>query len=91
MSAEILPIPAIPSGLREAAARATLIPFVGAGVSRLAGCPGWSELADGALQWFVDLDKFTYAQLDQIRHLVDCAINSMSNSGALSARALLCG
>ena len=69
MSAEILPIPAIPSGLREAAARATLIPFVGAGVSRLAGCPGWSELADGALQWFVDLDKFTYAQLDQIRHL----------------------
>ena len=23
--------------------------------------------------------------------LVDCAINSMSNSGALSARALLCG
>ena len=63
MSAEILPIPAIPSGLREAAARATLIPFVGAGVSRLAGCPGWSEFADGALQWFVDLDKFTYAQL----------------------------
>ena len=69
MSAEILPIPAIPSGLREAATRATLIPFVGAGASRLAGCPGWSELADGALQWFVDLDRLTYAQLDQIRHL----------------------
>ena len=69
MSADIPPIPAIPPGLREAAPRATLIPFVGAGASRLAGCPEWSELADGALQCFVDLGKFTYSQLDQIRHL----------------------
>lgn len=54
MSADILPLPHIPDGLREAAQRGTLIPFVGAGASRIAGCPGWSEFADGALRHFVD-------------------------------------
>ncbi len=36
MSEDILPIPPIPSGLREAAQRGTLIPFIGAGA--------WGEL-----------------------------------------------
>ena len=34
---------------------------------------------------------YIFARLPRYRRLVDCAINSMSNSGALSARALLCG
>ena len=42
---EEIPLP-IPSGLRGAAQRGTLIPFVGAGASRLAGCTGWVDLAD---------------------------------------------
>jgi len=54
MADEISPIPPIPEGLREAAQRGTLIPFVGAGASKLAGCPGWNEFADGALSFFVD-------------------------------------
>lgn len=69
VSADIPAVPAVPPGLREAAERSTLVPFVGAGASRLAGCPGWSEFADGALQCFVDQGKFTYSQVDQIRHL----------------------
>lgn len=69
MSADIPTIPAVPPGLREAALRSTLIPFVGAGASRIGGCPGWSEFADRALQCFVDRGKFTYSQLDQIQHL----------------------
>lgn len=72
MSTEISAIPPVPSGLREAAQRGTLIPFVGAGASRLGGCPGWSEFADGAPQCFVDQGKFTYSQVDQIRHLSPC-------------------
>lgn len=68
-TAEIPAIPAVPAGLREAAQRGTLVPFVGAGASRLGGCPGWSEFADGALQRFVDQGKFTYSQLEQIRYL----------------------
>lgn len=69
MSDEILPIPTVPDGLREAGQRGILIPFVGAGASKLAGCPGWSEFADGALSCFVDRGKFSYSQLAQIKHL----------------------
>jgi hypothetical protein len=69
MSDVILPIPAIPDGLREASQRGVLIPFVGAGVSRLAGCPTWGELADGALRACIAANKFTYGQLAQIGHL----------------------
>jgi hypothetical protein len=63
------PIPDIPPILRDAALRGVLIPFVGAGVSALAGCPSWNELADGALRACVEQNKFSYGQLAQIEHL----------------------
>src|ERR1700674_1359594 len=62
----ITPIPALPMGLRDAALRGTLIPFIGAGASRLAGCPNWVEFADRALRYFVDQGKFSHGQLDQL-------------------------
>ena len=62
-------IPSIPNGLREAAQLGTLIPFVGAGASVLAGCPTWDRLADGALGHFIALGKLSYAQIEQIKHL----------------------
>lgn len=69
MSDEILSIPRIPDGLREASVRGTLIPFVGAGASRLAGCPDWNGFADATLRFFVGRGKFTHGQLAQISHL----------------------
>jgi SIR2-like domain len=69
MATDLLPIPAVPDGLREAAVIGRVIPFIGAGASRLAGCPGWPAFADGALRQLVDKGKFTYSQLDQIKHL----------------------
>lgn len=69
MSEDILPIPRIPDGIREASQRGTLIPFIGAGASRIAGCPGWSEFADGALLYLVETGKFSHKQLAQVRHL----------------------
>jgi hypothetical protein len=69
MSDEIPLIPVVPQGLREAAQRGTLIPFVGAGTSVLAGCPTWAQLADGALTACIAADKFTHGQMAQIRHL----------------------
>ena len=62
-------IPEIPPVLRDASHRGVLIPFVGAGVSVLAGCPTWNLLADGALRDCVRQGKFTYGQLAQIEHL----------------------
>src|SRR5882757_7935564 len=70
MSDEIPPIPVIPQGLRDAAQRGTLIPFVGAGASVLAGCPTWAQLADGALQACIEAEKFNHGQYEQIRYLL---------------------
>ena len=46
-----------------------MIPFVGAGVSRLAGCPDWKGFADGALLDIIQQGKLSHSQLDQINHL----------------------
>jgi hypothetical protein len=69
MSSEIPLIPRIPQGLRDAATRGTLVPFVGAGASVLGGCPTWGKLADDALQKCIRADKFNFGQHEQIRHL----------------------
>lgn len=66
---KILPIPIIPESLREAAKLGLVVPFVGAGVSLIAGCPSWSQFADDALRLLVEKQAFTYGQLDQIRNL----------------------
>lgn len=69
MSTDLPPIPEVPAGLREAALIGNLFPFIGAGTSRLAGCPGWSDFADRALLQLIDKGKFTHSQLDQIKRL----------------------
>jgi SIR2-like domain len=66
---EIPDIPRVPDRLREAAQRGTLVPFVGAGASKLADCPGWPEFADAALRHFISLGKFSYSQLAQMAQL----------------------
>lgn len=69
MQNELLPIPEAPAALREAAQIGTLVPFVGAGVSRLAGCPDWDTLANETLRLLNDQREFSHAQLDQVKHL----------------------
>jgi hypothetical protein len=69
MPEELLTLPNVPDGLREAARRGLLVPFVGAGVSRLAGCPSWVGFADAVLRSLIQAGKFSYSQLDQVRNL----------------------
>ena len=69
MIEKIEPIPKIPDALRLAALQRKIIPFVGAGVSQLCGCPGWDQFANAALQFFLGKGKLTHAQFDQIRTL----------------------
>lgn len=70
---EEIPIrPNVPENLRLAAAQRQLVPFIGAGVSFLAGYPNWDELADKSLKFFLNKKlKFAinHAQLDQILKL----------------------
>jgi len=70
MIEKIEPIPKyIPESLRLAAIQRKLIPFIGAGVSQLGGCPNWCEFADASLNFFVEKGKLNHAQLAQIAPL----------------------
>lgn len=59
----------IPDRLREAALFRELILFVGAGVSRIAGCPGWEKFANKALYQLVEKGKLTHSEFDQMKEL----------------------
>lgn len=67
---EISLIPEIPQGLREShLINGKIIPFIGAGISRLVGCPTWSEFADICLQFFVDNKQLNYGEIEQLKYL----------------------
>jgi hypothetical protein len=66
MTEEILPIPALPAALKKAAQTGRLIPFIGAGASRLASGPSWKEFADGLLKQLVRLGAINHSQKQQI-------------------------
>lgn len=68
MAIQIELTPEIPESLKIAALQKNLVPFVGAGISMLAGGPDWNRFADSALRTFVP-DKLSYAELDQILSL----------------------
>ena len=69
MANKIKLIPLIPDTLREAAQRGVLVPFVGAGASRIAGCPSWNDFADKTLKFIVEKGVFSHGQLAQINRL----------------------
>jgi hypothetical protein len=66
MTDEIKPIPDVPEPLRLAAAQGTLVPFIGAGVSCIGGCPDWETFATAALRTFVDAGKLDHSQFHQL-------------------------
>ena len=58
----------LPENLISSARFGRLVPFIGAGVSKLAGAPTWSEFADAAFSQLVDGKVLTYSDLEQIRN-----------------------
>lgn len=56
----------IPQNLISSAKFGRLVPFIGAGVSKLAGAPTWAEFADSAFSQLVDKKILTYGDLEQI-------------------------
>ncbi len=58
----------IPEELILSAKIGRLVPFVGAGISKLAGGLTWDEFADKALAQLINLGAMSYADLEVIRH-----------------------
>lgn len=86
-------IPPIPSPssfeeIRIASLKHPLVPFIGAGVSMLAGCPGWESFGDRALRFFLSNGKLSPAEYDQIKGLssrikLSLALDLQKSSGLL--------
>lgn len=59
----------IPAEVKDAATNGTLIFFIGAGVSRLAGLPGWYQWAQNILEQLREKGLMSYAEIEQLKML----------------------
>ena len=66
---EIPEIPEIPPPILEAASNGKLVVFIGAGVSRLLGCPSWQELAEKCLKYLYDQKYISYLEYEYLKRL----------------------
>lgn len=64
-----IPFPSTFEEIRIASLKRPLVPFIGAGVSMLAGCPGWEVFGDRTLRFFQAKGKLSPAEYDQIKGL----------------------
>jgi hypothetical protein len=64
---DLPPIPALPQEISDAAHSGTLVIFVGAGISKLAGLPTWVEFASAVLQQLVKAEIIDYREEHQIK------------------------
>ncbi|MGI0081301.1 MAG: SIR2 family protein, partial [Nitrososphaerales archaeon] len=64
------PNPDVPAEIATAAKSGELVVFVGAGISRLAGCPGWDQMANMVLKQLVP-NGIDYHELSQLTRIAD--------------------
>ncbi|MBS3908961.1 MAG: SIR2 family protein [Actinobacteria bacterium] len=78
--ANILDIPIVPEEIIKAASRGRLVIFVGAGVSRLIGCPSWREFAEKHLQYVYEKKCINYHEYVNLKKLDTRKILSICRS-----------
>jgi hypothetical protein len=64
------PNPDVPAGVATAAEMGELVVFVGAGISRLVGCPSWDEMANAVLKQLVPAG-IDYHELSLLTRIAD--------------------
>ncbi|MBL4747905.1 MAG: SIR2 family protein [Magnetovibrio sp.] len=62
----ILPIPEVPEALKAAFHGRGIVPFIGAGLSQLQGCPDWNGFADKVLHELIILGILNHAEHKQL-------------------------
>lgn len=70
MPIDLDPSPSVPPEIESAAQSGELVVFVGAGISRLAGCPSWDGLANEVLAQLVP-SGIDFYELSQIKKIAD--------------------
>lgn len=66
---EVKEMPEIPEEILKAALRGELVMFIGAGVSRILGCPSWRELAISYLKEIYKKNSITYFEYKKLEIL----------------------
>lgn len=62
-------IPSVPEALIRASSEGKLVVFVGAGVSRIVGCPSWKQFAYRVLQYLYDTKCINFHEFKNLRQL----------------------
>ncbi len=70
LSKHLNPNPELPPEIANAAETGELVVFVGAGISRMVGCPGWDQMATKVLDQLVP-NGIDYHELSQIMMILD--------------------
>ncbi len=65
------PNPPVPQELIDAAESGMLVVFIGAGISRLVGCPSWDGFADAVLKQLLPRDVINYHEKSLIDSIAD--------------------
>ncbi|MCP5007587.1 MAG: hypothetical protein GY941_27180 [Planctomycetes bacterium] len=65
------PSPQVPQELIDAAESGMLVVFIGAGISRLVGCPSWDGFADAVLKQLLPRDVIDYHEKSLIDSIAD--------------------
>jgi hypothetical protein len=60
------PLPPIPQEIEMAANECNLVVFIGAGVSKLVGCPSWDEFADSVLDQLATDGHLSFSDVQQL-------------------------
>jgi len=60
-------VPSVPPEILEAASSGRLVVFIGAGVSRIIGCPSWKELAIGHLKYLYNESIISYHEFTKLK------------------------
>ncbi len=64
---EIKNVPEVPQEILVAASKGKLVVFVGAGVSRILGCPSWKEFAEKQLDYLHEKRCINYYEKENLR------------------------
>jgi hypothetical protein len=63
------PVPDIPKEILDASFKGRLVVFIGAGVSRIVGCPSWKEFALLHLKYLFEKNAFNYYEFAKLKEI----------------------